>query len=238
MSTDLLASVTASNSVPTPTPVITPAGSDPLKQLSGNYTMFLKLLTTQLQYQDPLNPTDATTYTQQLVSYSQVEQQIKTNDQIGNLINATKANNNSHVALLNYLGHYVTVDGKDFVLQDGEANMTFQLTGAASNVALDILDQTGKKVASFRGAGGAGVQKISWDGKDSDGDQLPDGAYRLQITATDVNDKAVGVKNQSMIGKVTGVERGIDGNILFIGNTSVDEGKITSVYNSPGDVAA
>ena len=48
-------------------------------ELSGNMNQFLQLLTTQLQNQDPLNPMDSSTFTQQLVEYSQVEQQINTN---------------------------------------------------------------------------------------------------------------------------------------------------------------
>ncbi|MGB4101781.1 MAG: flagellar hook capping FlgD N-terminal domain-containing protein [Alphaproteobacteria bacterium] len=207
-------------------------------QLSGNYTMFLKLLTTQLQNQDPLNPTDATTYTQQLVSYSQVEQQIKTNDNLGSILAATKANANSNVALLNYLGHYVAIDGSKVALQGGVANMTYQLKSGASAVTLDILDSSGAKVATFNGSGGTAVQKVSWDGRNNTGTQLPDGTYTLQITATDSAGNPVDVKSQTMIAKVTGVQRGVDGNTLYLGNTPIDESKVKNVYNSPNDITS
>jgi flagellar basal-body rod modification protein FlgD len=199
------------------------------KALSSNYTMFLKLLTTQLQNQDPLSPTDSTTFTQQLVAYSQVEQQIKTNDNLTSLIDNTKTSN---VTLLNYLDKYVEVSGEKFPLQNSTATMTYQLASAASKVTLDILDSSGVKVASFDGPAGAGLQKISWDGKDSKSAQLSDGQYTLNITATDVNGKAITVSQQSMIGKVSGVEHSDSGNLLDVGKMQVKESDIVNVFNT------
>ena len=47
--------------------------------LDADFTMFLKLLTTQLKNQDPLNPTDSSQFAVQLATFSGVEQQTKTN---------------------------------------------------------------------------------------------------------------------------------------------------------------
>ena len=205
------------------------------KALSSNYTMFLKLLTTQLQNQDPLSPTDSTTFTQQLVQYSQVEQQIKTKDNLTSLIDTTKANSNANTALLSYLDKYVEVSGTDFPLQSSQATMTYQLASAANKVTLDILDTSGAKVATFDGPTGGGLQKISWDGKDKDGKQYSDGKYTLQITATDASGKAIAVNKQSLIGHVTGIERTATGNLLNLGNQQVKETDIVNVYKSPSD---
>ncbi len=211
------------------------AASAATTALSSNYTMFLKLLTTQLQNQDPLSPTDSTTFTQQLVQYSQVEQQIKTNDNLTSLIDTTKASSNANTALLSYLDKYVEVSGTDFPLQKSQATMAYQLASAASKVTLDILDTSGAKVATFDGPAGAGLQKISWDGKDSSGKQYSDGKYTLQITATDVSGKAIAVNRQSLIGLVTGIERTNSGNLLNLGNHQVKETDIVNVYKSPSD---
>lgn len=208
-----------------------------LQSLSGNYTMFLKLLTTQLQNQDPLSPTDSTTFTQQLVQYSQVEQQIKTNDNLTTLVDSTKAANNSNLALLNYIGRYAEVDGKDFALQGGTATMVYQLASAAQTVKLELLDSSGTKVASYDGPAGAGLQKITWDGKTNSGAQLSDGKYTLNIVATGADGKSIAVSQQSSIGKVTGVERNASGNLLSIGKYEVEEADVTNVYNSPSDKA-
>lgn len=212
--------------------------NEALKTLSSNYTMFLKLLTTQLQYQDPTNPTDSNTFTQQLVQYSQVEQQIKTNDQLGSLVDIGKANGNSNAALLNYLGRYVETEGKDLALQKGMSTATYQLASAANKVTLDIIDSTGTTVASFDGPKTSGLQKISWDGKDSKGSQLPDGKYTLKIIATDTKDNNIAVVKQSMIGLVTGVERTDTGNLLGIGKVQIKEGDVLNVFNSLSDKAA
>src|ERR1700744_3656694 len=75
-------------------------------QLSGNFDTFLTLLTTQLQNQDPLSPMDSTQFTQQLVEYSQVEQQINTNTNLTSLISLQQAG--AGAASVGYLGKNVT----------------------------------------------------------------------------------------------------------------------------------
>src|ERR1700758_1285072 len=65
----------------------TGTGTDAMSQLSGNFDTFLQLLTSQLKNQDPTSPMDSNQFTQQLVEYSQVEQQINTNTSLKTLIN-------------------------------------------------------------------------------------------------------------------------------------------------------
>ena len=77
-----------------------------MQQLSGNMNTFLTLLTTQLQNQDPLSPMDSTQFTQQLVEYSQVEQQINTNSNLTSLISLQQAG--AGAASVGYLGKKVT----------------------------------------------------------------------------------------------------------------------------------
>jgi flagellar basal-body rod modification protein FlgD len=208
------------------------------KGLSDNYTMFLKLLTTQLQYQDPTNPTDSTTFTQQLVSYSQVEQQIKTNDQLTSLLDTTKNGAANNASLLNYLGRYVELDGKSLSLQKGTATGSYELSAPAKKVTLEILNEDGAIVASFNGPTTTGNHKIAWDGKDNSGKSLPDGLYTMNIVATDARGATIGLKKQSTIGLVTGIERTDKGNILNLGKLQIDESKILNIFNSLNDSAA
>ena len=58
--------------------------------LAGNFQTFLTLLTTQLQNQNPLDPLDTNQFTQQLVQFAGVEQQLKTNDQLTSLVSLQK----------------------------------------------------------------------------------------------------------------------------------------------------
>src|SRR5271165_3611479 len=70
--------------------------------VAQNYTTFLKMLTTQLQNQDPLSPVDANQFTQELVQFSQVEQQLQTNSQLGTLVSLEQANQST--AALSFVG--------------------------------------------------------------------------------------------------------------------------------------
>src|SRR5215471_20872951 len=96
---------------------VTPASSTPtagttnqpdaMKQLSGNFSTFLTLLTTQLKNQDPTSPMDSNQFTQQLVMYSQVEQQISTNDNLKTLI--SQGTSSAATMAAAYLGKKVSV---------------------------------------------------------------------------------------------------------------------------------
>ena len=64
--------------------------SSSTQEIAGNFTQFLTLLTTQLKNQNPLDPMDTNQFTQQLVQYAGVEQQLKTNDRLDSILTASK----------------------------------------------------------------------------------------------------------------------------------------------------
>src|ERR1700722_1542576 len=99
------------------------SSGDAMSQLSGNFDTFLTLLTTQLKNQDPTSPMDSSTFTQQLVEYSQVEQQINTNTNLQTLI--TQGQSNGSAMATSYLGKNVTVTGGAGALSQGTANWTY-----------------------------------------------------------------------------------------------------------------
>src|SRR6201986_811416 len=131
---------------PTTTPSTTGTGTtsnsdDAAAQLSGNFDTFLTLLTTQLQNQDPLSPMDSTQFTQQLVEFSQVEQQINTNDNLQTLINqGTSAAGTNAVS---YLGKAVTVTNGNAPLTGGTAAWTYNLGTASAQTTLTVTDANG-----------------------------------------------------------------------------------------------
>src|ERR1700710_1372745 len=86
--------------------------------IAGNFTQFLQLLTTQLQNQNPLDPLDTNQFTQQLVQFAQVEQQLKTNDQLTSLVNIEKTAQSTQALV--YVGQTVAVDGSTAAF-DGHA---------------------------------------------------------------------------------------------------------------------
>jgi flagellar basal-body rod modification protein FlgD len=78
-------------------------------EIASNFTMFLQLLTTQLKNQNPLDPLDTNQFTQQLVQFAQVEQQMKSNDLLSGLVLLEKSS--EATAALAYVGSTVVVDG-------------------------------------------------------------------------------------------------------------------------------
>src|SRR5438045_3902850 len=110
---------------PTAAPTVQTQKQKDTAGLNQNFNQFLTLLTTQLKNQDPLSPMDSTQFTNQLVSFSQVEQQIRTNDNLTKLL----ANSNTAQTTLglSYIGLTVQMDGDTFKYFGKDATMTYTL---------------------------------------------------------------------------------------------------------------
>ena len=149
--------------------------------LAGDMDAFLLLLTTQLKNQDPLSPLEPTEFTNQLVNFASVEQQIATNDNMEKLLNVQNAALAS--AVIGFVGREVVADttGK-LPLQNGEATFEYTLGSSASNVVMTISDDNGRVLFTKAGETGVGKHEITWDGKDGQGRTMPDGSYNLSIT--------------------------------------------------------
>jgi flagellar basal-body rod modification protein FlgD len=156
-------------------------------KLSANFDTFLKLLTQQLQNQDPTDPMDTAEFTQQLVQYSQVEQQINTNTNMETLISLQR--NSAASAALGYLGRTVTTKGDTAALEAGKANWTYQLPSNATETQLIVSDSRGRIVRTLNGERLGGEHTFNWDGKGQNGQASPDGVYRLEVRAKGADGK-------------------------------------------------
>jgi len=206
----------------------TPAAPAAMKQLSGNFSTFLTLLTTQLKNQDPTSPMDSNAFTQQLVMYSQVEQQIGTNDNLKSLI--AQGSSNAAAMTTGYLGKKVSIVNGQAALIGGNANWTYNLTKPAAATQLDISDSNGKTVFSTAGAIGTGNHSLTWDGKDSHGNPLADGSYKLTVTATDLAGGTV-ASSVASAGTVTQIDMTGGTPRLIIGSMEIDMADIAAVAN-------
>jgi flagellar basal-body rod modification protein FlgD len=103
--------------------------------IADNFQTFLTLLTTQLQHQNPLDPLDTNQFTQQLVQFAGVEQQLKSNDQLKSLIDLQKSA--QATAALAYVGNTVAVDGSTGQLNNGSATWNLK-TDTAANATVTI----------------------------------------------------------------------------------------------------
>ena len=171
--------------------------------LAGNFTQFLTLLTTQLKNQNPLDPLDTNQFTQELVQFSSVEQQLKTNDTLAQLLTASKSSAASTAS--SFLGKTVTADGATTQLSDGSATWSLNAARAAKSATITITDAKGNVVATKTQALNAGDQTFTWDGRNASGTVAPDGKYTIKIAATDATGSGVTVSTQ-VTGTVTSVD--------------------------------
>ncbi len=227
--------MTTSSVVPTTTTPTTSTASTSAtasqtaaQQLSGNFNTFLTLLTTQLQNQDPLSPMDSTQFTQQLVEYSQVEQQINTNSNLQNLISLQQSG--ASAAAVSYLGKNVTITNGNAALTTGAANWTYTLGTAASSTTLTVTNSSGQTVYTGPGSTTAGSNTFSWNGQDNSGNQLPDGTYTLAINATASNGSTV-ASTVSSTGVVSEINFSGTAPQLVIGSMTVPLSQVTSVQS-------
>jgi flagellar basal-body rod modification protein FlgD len=204
------------------------SSGDAMSQLSGNFDTFLTLLTTQLKNQDPTSPMDSSTFTQQLVEYSQVEQQINTNTNLQTLI--TQGQSNGSAMATSYLGKSVTVTGGAGALSNGTANWTYTLGTQAASTQLTVTNASGQTV--YTGAGGttAGANTFTWNGVDNNGNQLADGTYTLAATSLASNGSAV-TTNVTSTGTVNEINMTGSTPQLMIGPMSIPLSQVSNVTN-------
>lgn len=147
---------------------------------------FLKLMTAQLQAQDPTNPVDNSQFVSQMAQFSQLSttQQLDTDLQslssnINSALQTSQVLSSSNLVNRQVLvpSSTMTYDGTDSV--KGAVNVT-----TASNVTVQVLDSSGNVVRNMPlGAQSAGLSQFSWDGKDDNGNTVAQGSYTVQAAA-------------------------------------------------------
>ena len=143
---------------------------------------FLKLLVTQIQNQDPLNPLDNAAITSQLAQLSTVEGINKLNATVQSL-SASYAQSQS-VQAASLIGRGVLASGTSLVLEKGVSIAGVELSKPADSVVVTVKDLAGNELQSIDlGAKPAGVLAFQWDGVKSDGTAAADGAYTFSVKA-------------------------------------------------------
>jgi flagellar basal-body rod modification protein FlgD len=196
------------------------------QSIADNFDTFLQLLTTQLKHQNPLDPLDTNQFTSQLVQFTSVEQQLKTNDYLEALL--LSSGNSASSQAVGYIGKEVTASGNKSELIDGRAAWNFYLENAAAKVTVTIRDATGATVHSHTGSLDAGWGKYSWDGVGTDGRRYPDGSYAITIDARDADNGRIPVRTE-MGGVVSGVDLSGTEPVLIVGEARLNLSMITSV---------
>jgi len=195
--------------------------------IADNFDTFLSILTTQLKNQNPLDPMDTNQFTQQLVQFTGVEQQLKTNEFLETLM--LSGQNTAKSDAVSYIGKEVTSSGKTGELSGANpAFWAYSAAGNAANATITIKDSKGQTVYNQTGPLPSGPGTFRWDGKGSDGNVKPNGVYTIDIQGTDANGQVVKI-NTASIGVVTAVDFTGDVPMLTIGTRKVAITDVTDV---------
>ena len=220
--------VVSGTTTPPPSSSSSSTSADSNGTLAGNFQTFLTLLTTQLQNQNPLDPLDTNQFTQQLVQFAGVEQQLKTNDQLTSLVSLQQTTQATQA--LDFVGKNAVVDGSTATMTNNAA--TWQLgVPTASTLTVNIASSTGQNV--FSGSYGVNPgdnQVFSWNGLGNDGTQWPDGKYTLTATAADASGNPVTVSTQIQ-GQVNSVDLTQSPPLLSIGGQTYTISQIRRIVN-------
>ncbi|ABD08810.1 Flagellar hook capping protein [Rhodopseudomonas palustris HaA2] len=162
--------------------------------IADNFQTFLTLLTTQLQNQNPLEPLDTNQFTQQLVQFAGVEQQLKTNETLSSLLKMQSTAQTTQA--MNFIGATAVVDGSKSHYDGKTAGWTLS-TDKPVTAQVSVQSSTGQTVYSGKFTLNAGAnQGFTWDGRGNDGTQWPEGDYTLSVVATDAAGQPAAVSTQ------------------------------------------
>jgi len=195
--------------------------------IADNFQTFLTLLTTQLQNQNPLDPLDTNQFTQQLVQFAGVEQQLKSNDQLKSLIEIEKSAQATQALV--YVGNTVAVDGSKAQF-DKSATWNFQAEKDTS-ATITITNSTGQTAFTGSYTLKQGNSSFVWDGKGNDGVQWPAGTYTLTATGKDSSGNNVAISTEVQ-GIVDSVDLTASPPLLSIGGQNYTTDKIKRVVRS------
>ena len=194
--------------------------------LASNFDTFLSLLTTQLRNQNPLDPLDTNQFTQQLVQFAGVEQQLKTNDTLTALLSATQTSQAG--TALGLVGKSITAEGDTSLLTGNSAKWQLKAPKDSVTGTITIRDANGSVVATKEVDFVYGDQDFTWDGRKADGSRAKEGLYSIAVDAHDVAGNAVTITSE-VSGTVDGVDLSTGQAVLLMGDLRIPLGSLKSV---------
>ncbi len=190
--------------VPVPTTKAGAGTAASQASLTDNFDTFLTILTAQIQNQDPLEPMDSSKFTDQLVQFSGVEQQIKSNKQLEDLLAATYSS--AGAALSGYLGQQAEIDTSGAQFTGEPINWRYTLPSDAAKTTVTVTDASGRVLYSKPGELGASAHDFEWDGTLNNGKTAEEGQpYWISVIAEDANAKSI-TPAHSLVTTITGVD--------------------------------
>jgi len=193
--------------------------------LMANYELFLSILTTQIQNQDPLDPMDSAEYTNQLVQYSNVEQAIQQNQNLEEII--ASLNSNMSVSYVSYIGNEVTANAATTTLTGSQASWNYDVSEDATGT-YEIRNSSGVLVYTGEADLKAGSGTINWSGQLTTGGDAPDGLYTISFDVRDAASNRETVRTETK-GIVDSVDLSGSEVILNVDGQKIPVSSVTSV---------
>lgn len=208
------------------------AQSAAMSKTKADFNMFLKLLTTQMQNQDPLDPMKTSEYTQQLVQYSQVEQTIQQTDTLKSILSRLSTQDIAQAS--SFIGREVVfASSQSGLTATGPASWSYQAERPVTSLVATITDATGRVVDTRTINADAKNGRFNWDGITMTGAKMPEGPYTLALVGKDDAGNDVKV-NVSSIGMVRDVTAGIGGVNLGVNGITLPASALVKVGQAAG----
>lgn len=204
------------------------AGND-RQSIAEDFDTFLSLLTTQLRNQNPLDPLDMNQFTQQLVQFTEVEQSVKLNENIEQMVQLSAAT--AINGAVGYIGKEVTTSGESAQFRNGGASWTVTLGADSPNATFTVKNESGVPVFTQSGPAPGGSNVFSWDGQTDNGTVAPEGTYTLSVVAENGSGGTIEATTAAS-GIVDGVDMSGDEPVLLVGGWEVRLADVISI-NDP-----
>jgi len=207
----------------------TGAADNDASVITSDFETFLRLLTAQLENQDPLNPLESTDFATQLATFSGVEQQVQTNDLLRGLSDALGATGIGQLA--------------EWVGREARAAMPVYFNGTPVTISPAPAAGADEMAIVVRGESGGVVQRftlpasseaISWAGVTNDGAPLPDGLYSFTLESS--SDGEVISVDEIEVYATVREARLVDGEtrLVFDGGATAPVGDVTALREPSG----
>jgi len=194
---------------------------------------FLRLLVTQLQNQNPLEPMSNQEYISQMSQYSQIEQMRNMNTNLAILQMYQASLNN--VQAVSLIGKSIKVEGDTISLENGvtDSSLMYNMDDEG-NVTIEIFDENGEKVGTQElGMQTSGEHEFHWDGTDGEGNNLPDGEYSFKVKVADEDGEEIQLTTY-IRGRITGVSFRDNITYLMVGGKEYPLSSILEILSDYG----
>ncbi len=204
----------------------TAAASDGLAE---DFSEFLTLLTVQLQNQDPLSPMDTTEFTNQLVAFTGVEQQINTNQKLDSLVSLELGN--SFSSAQSYVGKNISYVSSEFDYSGSPSTIKYSLGSDAILSQVNVLNESGEIIYTTEGSRTAGAHEFVWNGQTNSGQPALPGTYEVVVDALDAEENTIQTTTV-VTGKVRGAETQSGQIFLLVGDRAVPVSNVLNTSTS------